>query len=143
MSTRVPKELKNFGNKLKRFLASKKMYDILGEEGGTWTAGGCWILAEALHSWLGPGSELVAVGSSVNKVEHVAVRVEDGYFYYYLDGDGFQTEEEFLRKMRELERISDPFIHQFDPRDVTEIPCPLISVKRVVEALTKRFGKGS
>jgi hypothetical protein len=95
------------GRRLKKILATKAAYAILDStdaKGGTWLAGGCGLLADALAEYC-PSGEVWAVWNRRNqRVEHFVYN--KGNMFY--DGDGAATGEGVLRKMRELEHVRDP-----------------------------------
>lgn len=119
---------------LVKFLSSSEAYEILGDE-GTWTAGGCWILGEALVRYLEKG-ELWVVSSSKNDFEHVVLKI-DGQF---IDGDGAQSEEDLLQKMEELEMVPDPYLQPMENVEPDgDVSCPADKVDRLV-ALMEAHG---
>lgn len=91
------------------FLESKYAHDKYLANGATWTAGGCWLLAEAVRGVLG-GQYLAVIGSS-GVTEHVAVWHKDRL----IDGDGFSTPEIFVRRWQNKYKVKGAFIAAFDP----------------------------
>ncbi len=95
---------------LRRALASEDAYAIIDWHrlGDTWTAGGCWVLAAALHSIL-PRSSLVAVTDD-GVVQHVLVRWSGRYW----DADGGSSKQALLRRWRDVEGLRAPRLEEFD-----------------------------
>ena len=124
------------GRRVRQFLQTDAAYRILDDEvGGTWSAGGCWVLAKALTALI--DAPLVAVwneidGSTVQ--HHVVVQLSENC---YLDADGTQSGETLLRKMARVELIRDPYLAEFDPVVARrgQIACPTGTVQRLTRAL--------
>jgi hypothetical protein len=135
-----PPRLREFGNALHRLLYFKKeVWEILPKDWGTWVAGGCRILAEALHGWIGPRSSMWALkGSRYHNVNHVVVRVGD----CYLDGDGASTERALLKRWEEFELVPDPYLRPFRPEEAMDLECPTRPIRALVAALEEEFGSG-
>jgi hypothetical protein len=116
---------------LQRVLALPDAREILERGGGgTWTRGGCWILAQALCEHLGPPSASVqAIGDRVNFIgpEHWLVRVGD----VVVDGDGAATVATLLRRWRGRQGIRKPVL-----LDVESSPEGISFPWRDVRALT-------
>jgi len=95
-------------------------YDILPEDLNTWTAGACWVAAEAISRWLGPAfSRPVALWGHPRKgaamgIQHVVAEVEIPQGRRYLDGDGYSTSATLLRRWREVEGVQDPYLGELD-----------------------------
>lgn len=97
------------GERLDAALEADESYEILDEiAGGTWTAGGCWLLAATLAEILGLGSSalfaLVDAARNPKAAQHVVLAYGGGY----LDGDGWSTEEQLLFMWRNTEGLEDP-----------------------------------
>lgn len=93
-----------FSRLLKRLLNSKTAYQLLDDSNAgqvTWTAGGCWILAQALNLYLENAPIYVVYNADKELVEHFVVKINDGY----IDGDGFQDETKLIKKMIEVELV--------------------------------------
>jgi hypothetical protein len=151
--------MRALGRRLRRVLDSRAAYEILGPSGGTWMAGGCWILAEALQRCLrsrGYDAHLYAVRSREKErevVEHVVVGVRGnashahgGYEIWFLDGDGAATSAELLDKMRRVERVPSPYLTRFTKTDAKAerafpfgIVCPPVKVERLSAWLCERL----
>jgi hypothetical protein len=71
----------------------------------------------------------MAVTSLRAPVEHVVLQVAQDI---YLDADGAQTAAELLRKMQRIEFVPHPRLVVFDPAAAGDIPCPAVSVTRLV-----------
>ena len=137
---RKTETVSQFGSRLKRLLETDEAYTILGPE-GTWQAGGCWLLAEAVRKVLGPQAKLFAVLSergllSKHVVEHVVVEFDGKY----IDADGAFTKEQLLEKMRKQEFVYNPRVVPFSNRlkkqaKENELICPAVSVRKLVEFL--------
>lgn len=133
-AAQCPRRVRIFGERLAAFLGSKPIVEILPDPNyHTWLEGGCWILAQALHEWL--GAPLWAVWDKREEaVEHVVVRI-DGC---YLDGRGASTKKELLDSFSALGYL--PKMVRFKPEDAPDIDCPLDVVDRLKEALKTQFG---
>lgn len=95
-----PKE--SFSVRLKKILDSVEAYYILDNfgGGGTWAAGGCKILADALNKYI--DIPIYVVFNTENGIiEHFMVKVND----MLLDYDGIQSATEILNKMKDVEHI--------------------------------------
>ena len=79
--------LKRFGTALRRHVNTAEAYKLLPY--GTWTAGGCWTLARAVHRHI--GGQLVAVGYPARTM-HVVVRCGNTI----IDADGAQSAKTYL-----------------------------------------------
>jgi hypothetical protein len=128
--------VKDFGKRLRNYLNTDAAYAILGPD-GTWTAGGCWLLAAALAPLL--DAPLVGVWSVVQAtpvLQHVVLQLDDDCF---LDADGVQTERALLRRMVQEEMLVEPFIAPFNPdaARASDIRCPAVSVRRLRTALQR------
>jgi hypothetical protein len=127
---------RNLGGALQEFLYSPPIFQILGD--GTWLAGGCWILADALHRWVGPSSSLKMVASDRSTSEHVVVRAGS----WYLHASGVITEAELLDEMRRMERLVNPRIVDFNPRLLIRngVPRPGRRSRLLLVEIRRRFG---
>jgi hypothetical protein len=89
---------------LKKILNSNEAYSILDSSpgaGGTWTAGGCCILANALKEYC-PGGEIhVVFNEEWGQAEHFVYKTKQGY----IDGAGIHSAPVLMRQMKELEGI--------------------------------------
>ena len=98
------------GRALKLAVRTDESYEILGKN-GTWTAGGCWILAAALKRLLGTPSRLVAITRGRDDMpQHVLVEL-DGTFF---DADGASTRGSLLRRWEAVEGVWDASLRPFD-----------------------------
>lgn len=125
-----------FGRELREFLYREDIFEILGND-GTWQAGGCWILAEALRRLLGAKARLKMVSSDASKCEHVVVQVGA----LFIHASGVMSEGELLTEMRCLERLANPRLTDLDEDclKLNEVPQPDERSTRLFEELTKRF----
>lgn len=124
------------GRRLRAFLRSRRAYAVLGPKGGDWSGGGCWLLAAALARVLRGGAGVRGVWGyrdGFHGQQHAVVQVGS----CYLDGDGGQTAEQLLRKMRTLERIKAPYLGRWQPARARRdgIPCPLGKQRELVKLL--------
>lgn len=72
---------------IRRYFKSNASYQILDHsagEGGTWTAGGCWIAAEAIKRTFGGSIRAICSQRSGARVEHFVVQKDD----HLIDSDG-------------------------------------------------------
>ena len=129
-------EMKAFGQRLRRFLRRAEAYAILDAHvGGTWMAGGCWLLAEALAPLV--QRPLVAVWSFAGAgivQQHVVLQLAEDCF---LDADGAQSATALLRKMVRVERLDQPYLDRFDPHAATGMSCPTRGVHQLQQALRR------
>jgi hypothetical protein len=135
-----------FGRDLKHWLYDPKgAWNLLPEGWDTWVAGGCWVLARALHEWIGKGSEIWAIYSTVGSdvlspdriPQHVVVRI-DGC---YLDGDGASTEKQLLERWEKVEGLIDPELKPVKVKELESvgIQCPVSPVRDLAKALDRTF----
>lgn len=102
---------------IKRILRQDDAFELLDAtcaSGGTWTAGGCLILARALHEMI-PGAEIWAVMGRIDpsrtierldypsKPHHAVVKVGNKF----LDADGWSTEEQLIHRWEDEEGLLD------------------------------------
>jgi hypothetical protein len=119
-------------------LRSNEAYALLDRhpeiEGSTWTAGGCWVLAEALHNMV-PKSELVAVMSN-GRPQHVLVKWKGRYW----DADGSSSKAELLDRWEHEESVASPYVESFDPADAWGgLVCPVAAVRDTQQLLEERM----
>jgi len=89
------------GQRLRKFagspeakaVAAKLRYPVTGRPIRGYTAGGCFVFAEAFGRWAGPAAELLAWTvfdqyGAYKEIDHVFARIGDHYF----DADGVWTE---------------------------------------------------
>ena len=121
-------EAGGFNKELRRILDTDVAYNILDQHsGGTWMAGGCLLLAEALRHFFGEGAELWAVGSRGKRfsvsapvpVEHVVVKYQDRFIDYY----GASSKEQLLKRMAQEEDLIQPYLHPLDHSQIKELTC--------------------
>lgn len=131
---------KAFGRELKRFLYRPEIFSLL-ESDGTWLAGGCWILADALRRWIGPRAHLKLISSSNSPCEHVVVQVN----HLFIHASGVMTEGELLDEMRIEERLTNPRIDGFNSTLLrkNEVPVPGERSVRLALELGASFQKPS
>ena len=111
-------EDQDLGKRIKKATSSNAAYKILDShpstKGSTWQAGGCGVLAHALHKHL-PGSKLVDVhNKKTGHIEHVAVH--HGEHIY--DANGATPTKHFIKKFakRELKNHEDLELTPHDPK---------------------------
>lgn len=103
---------------LKSIINSDAAYEILDDSncaGGTWTEGGCAILAQALHMLEGYPMYVIH-NEKYNSVEHFGVKTPEGTI---LDADGeHASEEAWLEffKENEIPRPGELDVRKFNPR---------------------------
>lgn len=142
-----PRELRLFGRDLKRWLYDPNgAWTILPEGWPTWVSGGCWILARALHEWIGRSSEICAIYSEIGSdildpniiPQHLVVRIGN----CFLDGDGASSEKELLYRWETKEGLRYPKLRSARAEDLAEvmIECPIDAVRDLVRALDQTFG---
>jgi hypothetical protein len=123
------------GKALKRYFRSDRAYELLDSsketKGTSWQSGGCWPLAEALHSLL-PGSELVAVVSD-GVQHHVLVNLHG----WYLDADGASSQRALLSRWHKQEGLQDPTVALFKPAQTQDLVCPVQLVQRLRVELSR------
>jgi hypothetical protein len=141
-----PRWTRLFGRDLKHWLDDPNgAWTILPEGWLTWVSGGCWILARALHEWIGEGSEIWAIYSEIGSdildpniiPQHVVVKVGN----CFLDGDGASNEKELLERWETKEGLRYPELRPAKTEDLDEviIECPIDAVKDLVKALDHTF----
>lgn len=101
---------------LKRIINSRAAYAILdssASEGGTWSAGGCGILADALKKYCATGEIYAVYNEDKRQIEHFVFKTNGSY----IDSIGSHNKEELLRQMREEEGVTDRLsIKRFTPK---------------------------
>lgn len=139
--------MRTFGKDLRKWLHDARgAWNILPGDWPTWLQGGCWLLAQALHEWIGGPSELWAIYSEVGSdvlrpdviPQHVVVRIGD----CYLDGDGASNEGELLERWEKVEQLRYPELRPANVKELEElmIECPVGPKMDLVRALEERFG---
>lgn len=135
------------GRAVKRFCLSDESYALLDSittDADTWTAGGCWILADAVRK--GFGGELYSVWgtplsdrnpASEPRPQHVLVKI-DGLF---IDADGASNEASLLRRWTELEGIRDAAVRPITTErlEQTDFPRPK-EAEPVIEGIQAKLG---
>lgn len=122
------------GRRLRAWCRSPASYTLLDASpaaGGTWTAGGCALLAVALAR-NGVGALRTVIGRSQAsgpvQPQHWIVQVPGGF----LDADGFSTGPRLLVRLRDDEFVHDPEIRQFQARDRAHVTYkPALDVESV------------
>lgn len=111
----------------------------------TWLEGGCWLLARALHEWIGDGSTMWTLYSSslwdsTTFPQHVVVKVGE----CFLDGDGASTEQQLLHRWVTEERVLNPGLKPFILEEAEEygIECPIGALRDLARGLSRTFGSG-
>lgn len=127
-----------FGRMLRRMLNDQT--GLLRE--GSWVAGGCWTLAEALRIWSGQRLDLhMVVAEGIP--QHVVASFDAAeYGAVHLDGDGMASSAELLLRMRRLEKLPDPAIAVFDAALAEDcgICCYEHLVPTLIHSLRDQFG---
>jgi hypothetical protein len=109
---------RKIGTRLKARLNSKEAYEILDRYiGGTWTEGGCCLLAKTLNR-LVPGKIITLYGKNsygifrgIFRDQHVLLEVKPSY---YLDGDGFSSKETIIKRWNLEESITNIELREYD-----------------------------
>lgn len=102
---RSPEEWTIIGRRLRHVINSNAVMSLLPE--GTWNAGGCLTLSDALHGML-PDARQRSLRSD-RMIEHVVLDVGAGL----LDADGFSSPERLLHRWRTFERVPNPQLEAF------------------------------
>jgi hypothetical protein len=139
------RSIRLFGRDLKSWLR-RDGWGFLPQEYSDWAAGGCWLLARALHEWIGKPSELWAVYSEVGSdvlrpdriPQHVVLRIGD----CFLDGDGASTEKQLLDRWEKVEGLRDPELRPANIAELEELmmECPVGPLKDLKRGLEQTFG---
>lgn len=144
ISPSAPPELQDFAVELLWYLYSADRGGKI-DEYGMWDMGHCWLLAQALHEWIGPKSSLKWVdGRDLHKddmvrPQHVVVKIGD----FYIDGNGLFTRDELIEWFKK-----DDFVHvslrPFDPVEagMCSIHCNQKDKRRLVKDFDAEFGDG-
>jgi hypothetical protein len=130
-----PSEL---GRRLEKYFASERSYCLLNRHQelceGTWTAGGCWVAAEALARLL-PKSELWTVYDH-GTPQHVVVK----YRGFFFDADGVFNALQMLNKMHKEEGLRVPVLLPGLDREQAfnvGLVCPTKAVRELERELRK------
>lgn len=91
-------EIRDLGAAIARFKTLKEPYELIE---GDWTAGGCSVFAQALHSLL-PSSTIVGI-VGFGQIQHLVVNWEG----HLIDADGVQTFEQMLKRWAIDEGLSE------------------------------------
>jgi hypothetical protein len=83
---------------------------------GTWVAGGCRTLMEALRPVFPEATPVMIIGDR-GIVEHVALDVGPGV----IDGDGFSTAREMERRWTRVERVPGARLIPYDERQLSPL----------------------
>ena len=132
----------DLSKKLKKAMASAEAYSILDSDpataGSTWQAGGCGVLAYALHQYL-PESTLVdIVNTKTNLTEHVAVEYQNRIY----DANGSAPSAAYVDQYRKQENIRDEVKlvpHNANRTQLSEIPIEPQLINATYEYLTQRL----
>lgn len=125
------------GSDLARAMRTKLAYAVLDStaaKGSTWTAGGCWLLADALQKLDPAHAELWVVLNWEGEPEHVVMK-RRGYFW---DSLGAVQDTTLLRRMRQEEGVVEPLLVPFTAalqRAARRrgIPAPTVGERRVIQ----------
>jgi len=130
-----------FGQQLHRYLYRPECFaslDCPGFECG-WRDGGCRVLAQALHLWLGAGALGLIVNGDAGAAGHVVYQVGR----WLLDGDGVSTAPTLLRRWRTQEGVSRARLARFDPGSAAGIPTGAALEYSLAAQLQTRFDRGA
>lgn len=156
-----PPRLRAFGRDLHDWLISENgRFATLPADYALWIKDGRWILAEALHAWIGKGSSVLGLYSWVfdpdrstrrdgyrrdSEAEHVVAHMAG----FCLDENGVFSKKEVCHRWREEKQghmnwvqISLPGLYPFRREDAGDMECPASAVRDLVKALMSRFGDG-
>lgn len=145
ISPSSPPELQDFVVELLWYLYSEEGGGKI-DEYGMWDMGHCWVLAQALHEWMGPRSYLKwIVAEDLHKdlhrilPQHVIVKVGE----FYIDGNGLFTRQEIADwfKRQDFAHIS---MRTFDPVEAgrCSIHCEPWKRRQLIRDFEKEFGDG-
>jgi hypothetical protein len=126
-------------DRLRAFLNTGRAYSVLDRtaaRGGMWTAGGCAILAEAIHALL-PSSRVLDLYDHRGGPQHVVVETPTGDL---IDGDGVSIRRTLLRRWVRMEGLRPPL--RFRPHDparchASGIPCAPEDIARIRRFLAR------
>lgn len=115
--------IQSIGKVVKRVTGSTGAYNLLDADpatsGGTFTTGGCAVLAYALSNLI-PNSKIFGIrrdgGNGI--VDHVVLKVGNNY----IDADGVSDESTLLNRWEKLERINNPVLVPIEKSDLGQIP---------------------
>jgi len=120
---------------VRKFAKSNESYNTIlpDPDQGTWMAGGCRILAEALRRVVVPPTILLAVVDR-GEIQHVVVGLPSGNL---IDADGVHTEKHMLAKMIKYEFNINPKIAPVSHKelDKTVIPYSQRQVRMAADLL--------
>lgn len=136
----APDAARELGARLVAALDEPAAREVLAVSGGTWTAGGCWLLAAALARWAQPRGEVVALARP-NPVEHVVFRLGGWHF----DGHGAATRRELIARWRGDEALRGATMTVFRPKEAArakadKIPFSADRVAALAAHLRARLG---
>ncbi len=138
---------KDIGRRLKSFCKSKGSYLILDgskAKGGTWTEGGCLILAKALYETLincGVDAKIkIVTGNGQPQHALVGVRLDD-QTEVFLDADGLSTAHQLLDRWMKDEVVAHPIRIRWVPYYPDVMPQPGIEQYRLLKVMSNRVVK--
>ena len=136
--TKTPVE--DIGTAVKKFTSSNASFttilDKTDAQGSTWSAGGCWILADAVQKKF--GGELYSV-TDKNQTQHIVTKIGDKF----IDADGVSTKSELLNRMKTAEGHANP---KLEPLDPTKVSADIVRPTKQAEisaALDKHLASGA
>lgn len=127
--------MNTFSKRLRRLVWGRAV-GLMAKRNGTWLAGQCWILAEAVLRWITLSRVLppeaiflVIVGDSRCPVHHVLVCVvlqgkAEQERRWYIDANGANMEGPLLRYWKDEEGLDEPFLGKFDEQLLLEWAIP-------------------
>jgi hypothetical protein len=130
----------DFGRRLRRLLQTDEAYEILGPDGGDWTAGGCWVLGEALTAWAGSAAGRYVV-IDYGTPHHMVIRLGG----LYVDGDGASTKRSLLKRWAEVEGLEKPQLEKWGKTDEAVwrgegMSCPTDKVHALLALIRRTLG---
>lgn len=140
-----------WGQRLRALLHNPEIFSLLNRlnefdaEFTSWNAGGCRVLACALHAALAVRTpadrlSLKIIASDQCPAEHVVLRVETGVEgVWYLDGDGATRERTLLARFAAREYRTGCRLVDYDEGllDRNDIHCPPLKLARLITKLNK------
>lgn len=126
-----------FGRELHVWLQRHPRFRFIINSPIEFVPGGCWFMAEALHEWLGPDSELWSVLDADKTVHHVVVKVGK----CFIDAWGAATGKELIEGWREEGGLVGPDLQPLDREKAAAsgLECASEGYYDLIEALNKRF----
>jgi hypothetical protein len=138
------------GRAIRHFCRTDESFALLDRTkgtGGTWTSGGCWILAHAIakgfngqvYCVMSRGDTLVEGNvTDEARAQHFVAKIG----HLYLDADGASMKDTLLRRWKNLEHLHDPFLEPFEAQPTGEIPAPELEDEIIAGIQAHLYNKG-